>query len=442
VLLSYLSSGSSIIISASVLHREPYLMTTVNDFRLNLRGKEYVPIIIGGMGVDISAVGLALEACRLGGIGHISDAMIPFVSDKYFKTHYTKEKTTEHKSSRNTSDKSLVKFNLERLYEAQHAIVTAAMARKKGPGAIWANVMEKLTMGSAGDTLRVRLNATMDAGIDGITLSAGLHNQSLRLMADNKRFRDMDIGIIVSSLRALKIFLRSGKRVDRIPDYVIVEGPLAGGHLGFGDDWADYSLKDVFDEVLAFVREENLPIAVIPAGGVFTGTDATEYLQAGAAAVQLATRFTVTKECGLPDNVKQKYFEAEEEDVVVNGLSATGYLMRMLKCSPCIGANVKPQCEPFGYILSSKGTCLYIDAYDATGLNEKGKKLPVTDKMCTCYHFSKHNVYTCGHYAYRLKDTSNRLEDGSYQLLTAEHVFNDYLHSTDHKIALPELASA
>ena len=70
-------------------------MTTVNDFRLKLRGKEYLPVIVGGMGVDISAVELALEACRLGGIGHISDAMIPFVSDKYFKTHYTKAKTAE-----------------------------------------------------------------------------------------------------------------------------------------------------------------------------------------------------------------------------------------------------------------------------------------------------------------------------------------------------------
>jgi len=413
-------------------------MTTVNDFRLTLHGKEYVPIIIGGMGVDISAAELALEACRLGGIGHISDAMIPFVSDKYFKTHYTKTKTNEYKESRNTPDKSLVKFNLDRLYEAQKSVVTAAMDRKQGPGAIWANIMEKLTMGAAGDTLRTRLNAAMDAGIDGITLSAGLHNQSLRLMADNPRFRDIDIGIIVSSVRALKIFLRSGKRVDRLPDYVIVEGPLAGGHLGFGEDWADYNLRDVFDEVMEFVKAEDLPIAVIPAGGVFTGTDATEYLQAGASAVQLATRFTVTKECGLPDTVKQKYFEANEEDVLVNSLSATGYLMRMLKNSPCIGSNVKPQCEPFGYILSSDGTCRYVDAYEATGLNEKGKKLPVTDKMCTCYHFSKHNVYTCGHYVYRLKDTTIRDDDGNYQLLTAEHVFNDYLHSTDHKIALPE----
>jgi len=413
-------------------------MATVNDFRLTLRGKEYVPIIIGGMGVDISAVELALEACRLGGIGHISDAMIPFVSDKYFKTKYTKAKTVEHKASRDTFDKSLVKFNLGRLYEAQKAVVTATMERKKGPGAIWINIMEKLTMGAAADTLGVRLNAAMDAGIDGITLSAGLHNQSLRLMAENPRFRDVDIGIIVSSVRALKIFLRGGKRVDRLPDYVIVEGPLAGGHLGFGEDWADYNLKDVFQEVLDFIREEELPISVIPAGGVFTGTDATEYLESGAAAVQVATRFTVTKECGLPDPVKQKYFAADEEDILVNSLSATGYLMRMLNNSPCIGSNVKPQCEPFGYILSTKGTCLYIDAYEETDVDEKGKKLPVTTKMCTCYHFSKHNVYTCGHYCYRLKDTTIQKEDGSYQLLTAEHVFNDYLHSTDHKVGLPD----
>ena len=77
-------------------------------------------------------------------------------------------------------------------------------------------------------------------------------------------------------------------------------------------------------------------------------------------------------------------------------------------------------------------------------MDEAGKKLPVTDKICICYHFSKHNVWTCGHYVYRLKDTSHQLPDGSYQLLTAEHVFNDYLYSTDHKISLPkqELAAS
>ena len=417
-------------------------MATLNDFRLRLGDNEYLPLMIGGMGVDISTADLALEACRLGGIGHLSDAMTPFVSDRKFKTHFTKTKSGRYKFNRDNIDKTLIKFNLEELYKATLRVVSAAVERQTGNGGLFINVMEKLTMGAAADTLGMRLKASLDAGIDGITLSAGLHNGTLKLIKDHPRFHEVKIGIIVSSVRALKIFIRSGMKLGRLPDYAIVEGPLAGGHLGFGEDWADYDLKKIIPEVLDYVRDEKLDIAVIPAGGVFTGTDAVEYMEMGCAAVQVATRFTVTQECGLPAPVKQEYFASSEEDIVVNSLSATGYLMRMLKKSPAIGANVKPQCEPLGYTLSSQGTCLYVDAYHATGNDETGKKLPVLDKICICYHFGQHNVWTCGQNVYRLKDTTNRLPDGSYQILTAEHVFNDYLFSENHEIKLPELPVA
>ena len=395
--------------------------------------------MVGGMGVDISTSSLALEACRLGGIGHVSDAMTPWVSDRHMNTHFTKTKSGRFKFNRNSQDKTQVKFNLDELYKATLGVVSAAVERKQGPGGLFINVMEKLTMGAAADTLGTRLKAALDAGIDGITLSAGLHNGTLKLIKDHPRFREVKIGIIVSSVRALKIFLRSGKRVDRVPDYCIVEGPLAGGHLGFGEDWADYDLKNIVPEVLDYVKDENLDIAVIPAGGIFTGTDAVEYMQMGCGAVQVATRFTISKECGLPEHVKQQYLEAEEKDVEVNSLSATGYLIRMLKNSPAIGSNIKPQCEPLGYTLSSEGTCLYVDAYYRTGEDENGKKLPVMDKICICHHFGQHNVWTCGHNVYRLKDTTNRLSDGTYQLPSAEHIFNDYLFSENHEIALPPL---
>lgn len=414
-------------------------MTVLNDFRLQLGEDEYLPILVGGMGVDISTAGLALEACRLGGIGHISDAMTPFVSDRKFKTHFTKTKSGRFKFNRDNQDKTQIKFNLEELYNATLKVVSSAVESKKGDGGLFINVMEKLTMGAAADTLGTRLKAAMDAGIDGITLSAGLHNGTLKLIKDHPRFRDVKIGIIVSSVRALKIFVRSALKLDRLPDYAIVEGPLAGGHLGFGEDWADYDLKEIVPEVLEYVKSEKLDIKIIPAGGIFTGTDAVEYMQMGCGAVQLATRFTVTQECGLPEDVKQRYFLADEEDIEVNSLSATGYLMRMLKDSPAIGANIKPQCEPLGYTLSSKGTCLYVDAYFATGFDENGKKLPVKDKVCICYHFGQHNVWTCGQNCYRLKDTTNQLPDGSYQILTAEHVFNDYLLSENHEIKKPSL---
>jgi nitronate monooxygenase len=417
-------------------------MSIVDNYRLRWGKSEYIPIMVGGMGVDISASALALEASRLGGIGHISDAMGPFVSDRYLNTKYTKSKSMRHADTRNSLDKTGVHFDLEHLHTAQVDLVGRTMNAKTGDGAIYINVMEKLTMASPSETLKTRLHGALDGGIDGITLSAGLHNHSMKLMSDNPRFRDARIGIIVSSLRAFKIFLRRAVRVDRLPDYVIVEGPLAGGHLGFGEDWREYNLKDIFIEVIDYVKQEELDIVVIPAGGVFTGTDAVEYLEMGAGAVQVATRFTITDECGLPAKAKQVYFNADEEDVEVSMISPTGYPIRLLKESPCNNANIKPQCEPFGYILGKDQKCQYLTAYENTPVDEKGKKLPVKDKMCICYHFSKHNCYTCGHYVYRLKDTSHQLPDGSYQLLTAEHVFNDYLYSKDHQILLPEKVAA
>jgi len=413
-------------------------MKRVDDFRLKFGKKELVPIMTGGMGVDISTAELALVAARLGGIGHISDAMVPTVSDRRFKTGFVKEKQKKYKYNVANRDKSDVHFNLERLAEATKLHVGRTMEAKQGDGLIFINTMEKLTMNSPRDTLRVRLSTAMDGGIDGITLSAGLHLGSLALVADHPRFRDVKFGIIVSSLRALQLFLRKNARFDRLPDYIIVEGPLAGGHLGFGMDWAQYDLKTIVEEIVRYLKQEGLNIPIIPAGGIFTGSDAVEFLEAGAAAVQVATRFTVTKECGLPDKVKQEYFKAREEDVEVNLLSPTGYPMRMLKKSPGIGSGIRPNCEAYGYLLDGSGNCAYIEAYNRElERHPDADTLSVKDKMCLCTHMRNFDCWTCGHYVYRLKDTSRRLPDGSYELLSAEHVFNDYLCSTEHRIVLP-----
>src|SRR5574340_649524 len=277
-------------------------MRRVDDFRLRFGKRELVPVVIGGMGVDISNADLALEAARLGGIGHISDAMVQTVSDRRFDTNFVSQKLKKYK----------------------------------------ANV----------------------AGSDGITLSAGLHLNSFALIEDHPRFRDARLGIIVSSPRALAMFLRKNARLQRLPDFIVVEGPLAGGHLGFGLDWAQYDLATIFAEVLALLKAEHHDITVIPAGGIFTGSDAVGFLEHGAAAVQVATRFTVTSECGLPEKVKQEYFRASEQDIEVNTSSPTGYPMRMLKGSPGIGAGIRPNCEAYGYLLDANGRCAYIDAYN------------------------------------------------------------------------------
>lgn len=413
-------------------------MRRLEEFRMRLGQHDLAPIMIGGMGVDISSTDLALEAARLGGVGHISDAMIKTVTDRRYKTKYVKAKQALYKYNADSADKSAVKFNLEHLAEATRLHVENTMARKQGPGLIFINCMEKLTMNGPKETLQVRMRAALDAGIDGITLAAGLHLGSFALIEDHPRFREAKLGIIVSSVRALQLFLKKNARLNRLPDYVVVEGPLAGGHLGFGMDWAEHDLATIVTEILAYLKGEQLDVPVIAAGGIFTGSDAVRFMELGASGVQVATRFTVTRECGLPDDIKQEYFKASEADIEVNQISPTGYPMRMIKSSPGIGDGIRPNCEAYGYLLDAAGKCAYITAYNREmAAHPDEKRVSVMDKTCLCTHMRNFEIWTCGHLAWRLKDTTIRREDGSYQLLTAEHVFNDYMRSTDDQISLP-----
>jgi nitronate monooxygenase len=389
-------------------------MKCVDDFRLRLGSRELVPIIIGGMGVDISTAELALVASRLGGIGHISDAMLPTVTDRRYKTKFVSDKQKQYKLNIKQVDKSIVQFDLAQVAEATRLHVSNTMEAKRGEGMIFVNCMEK------------------------ITLSAGLHLGSFEMMKDNPRFRDARLGIIVSSLRALILFMRKTARLERLPDFIVVEGPLAGGHLGFGMDWAQYDLHTIVAEIIAHLKAEHLDIPVIAAGGIFTGTDAVDFMEHGCAAVQVATRFTVSKECGIPEKVQQEYFKATEDQMEVNTTSPTGYPMRMISTSPSIGAGIRPNCEAYGYLLDGNGGCAYIDAYNrVVAENPEAKKISVMDKTCLCTHMRNYDCWTCGHYTYRLKDTTHRNEDGTYQILSAEHIFHDYQFSKDNKLALP-----
>jgi nitronate monooxygenase len=391
------------------------------------------------MGVDISTAELALEAARLGGVGHISDAMVPTVSDRRFNTKYVKNKLKQYKFNVANTEKAVVQFDLGLLVEATALHVGRTMEAKRGDGLVFINCMEKLTMNAPRETLRARLKAALDGGIDGITLAAGLHLGSFGLMEDHPRFRDAKLGIIVSSLRALQLFLKKSARTGRLPDYVVIEGPLAGGHLGFGMDWAKFDLAVIVVEIREWMKTEQLDIPLIPAGGIFTGSDAVAFLETGAAAVQVATRFTVADECGLPKDVQQEYYKASEVDIEVNTISPTGYPMRMLKNSPGIGDGIRPNCEAYGYLLDSSGSCQYIEAYNReVALHPEAKKVKVMDKTCLCTHMRNFEIWTCGHYTYRLKDTTRRNDDGSYRLLSAEHIFRDYQFSSDGKIALPD----
>jgi hypothetical protein len=137
--------------------------------------------------------------------------------------------------------------------------------------------------------------------------------------------------------------------------------------------------------------------------------------------------------------VKQDYAKANADDIEVNGISPTGYPMRMLKSTPAIGSGIRPGCESYGYLLDGNGNCAYITAYNReVEAHPNEKNIVVMDKTCLCTHMRNFNCWTCGHYTYRLKDTTRQLPDGNYQLLSAEHVFHDYQFSIDHKIALPD----
>jgi len=387
------------------------------------------------MGVDVSTPALVLAAARLGGIAHLSDAMTPAVVDRHAGTHFIRDKR-EHCRTTKDAEKA---FDLTALREAIMRNIRDVMNRKRGSGGIFLNVMEKLTMGNPRGTLQVRLAAAMDAGIDGLTLGAGLHLGSLDLIKDHPRFRDIKLGIIVSSARALKLFLHRAAKAMRLPDYIVVEGPLAGGHLGFPCNWQDFDLGTIVTEVRRLLEKDDLRIPVIPAGGIFTGSDAVAFLEQGAAAVQVATRFAVTRESGLPEVVKQAFFAARPEDVEVNMVSPTGYPMRMLKSSPAIGSTIAPQCDSYGYGLDTQGVCSYKTAYENNELDNGDVH---GAKVCLCAMMIGFKVWTCGHTVSRLKETTHRLPDGTYQTPTVEQVFHDYRQSTDQRIMLPPMVPA
>ena len=410
---------------------------SLDEFRLMLAGRELVPIMQGGMGVNISTAEMALSVAREGGVGHVSDAMLPDLVDRLFGTGFTKMKAGLCRAADAALGKAAFHFPLDDVRAAAKQYIESVMQKKMGDakeGLIFVNVMEKLTMNDSLASLRARLLGALDGGVDGISLSAGLHTSSFSLMSEHPRFRDAMLGIVVSSRRALNLFLRRSSKTGRMPDYIVVEGPLAGGHLGFGmTDWVNFKLADIVRDVKAYLAENGLSIPVIAGGGVFTGTDGVRLIEeAGAAGVQVATRFTVTQESGLPDAVKQRYLDAEEGEIEVNGVSPTGYPMRMLKSSPAINASLKPQCEAYGYMLD-RGGCAYLKAWeaaDATGDVKEG----IPGKTCLCAQMRNCKVWTVGATGHRLKETTVRSEDGQWVLPTTAEVFNDYRYGINDEV--------
>jgi len=130
---------------------------------------------------------------------------------------------------------------------------------------------------------------------------------------------------IVSSARAARIICEKWKsNHDYLPDAVIVEGPKAGGHLGFKEEQIgdiDYSLEklvpEIVDELKHFEEKYNKQIPLFAAGGIYTGEDINNIMKLGAAGVQMGTRFVTTTECDASSGFKQAYIDADEKDIEI-----------------------------------------------------------------------------------------------------------------------------
>ncbi len=156
-----------------------------------------------------------------------------------------------------------------------------------------------------------------DEGVAAIISGAGLPLRLPTLISD----RHVKLIPIVSSARAANLIIKTWqKRHSRLPDALVVEGPLAGGHLGFSfeqvEDLEAFRLERLVTEVIEVARQYG-GIPVVAAGGVFDGNDVARFLRLGAAGVQMATRFVCTHECDASDAYKQAFVKCRKEDIVV-----------------------------------------------------------------------------------------------------------------------------
>ncbi len=189
-------------------------------------------------------------------------------------------------------------------------------AREKTRGVIGVNVMVAMT--NFVDMIKTSISEKVDIIIAG----AGL---PLDLPSFLKKDSITKLVPIVSSARATRIICEKWKsNYDYLPDAVIVEGPKAGGHLGFKEEQIgdkDYELEklvpEIVDELKLFEEKYNKPIPLIAAGGIYTGEDIKKIMDLGASGVQMGTRFVTTHECDASPGFKQAYINADEKDIEI-----------------------------------------------------------------------------------------------------------------------------
>jgi len=253
-----------------------------------------VPIIQGGMAVGISLSGLASAVANAGGAGVIATAGIGMMEPDF---------NTDFKQANQRALRKEIR-----------------KARAATNGVIGINIMVALS--DFQDMVRISIEEKADL----VLLGAGLPLRGLdSLIPKNKGERKPKVIPIVSSSRAAKlIFQYWQKNYHHIPDAVVLEGPLAGGHLGFKReqiDHPDYTLEKILPEIISvlkpFEKEFNKKIPVIVAGGIYTGADIFYYFQMGAQGVQMATRFVATEECDASHHFKQSYLDCKKNDLVI-----------------------------------------------------------------------------------------------------------------------------
>lgn len=249
-----------------------------------------VPIIQGGMGIGVSLSGLASAVANMGGIGVISSVAIGLIDNKG-NTNYRQN-------------------NIESLRQE------IRKARDLTKGVLGVNIMSVLSDFSD------MVKTAIDEKIDIIFAGAGLPLDLPGYLGKGVKTKLIPI---VSSGRAASIISTKWKQnYDYLPDAIVVEGPLAGGHLGFKAESLtseSNSLEKILSDVLQVTRDlrkkYKVSIPVIAAGGIYTGNDILNIMRKGASGVQMGTRFVATKECDASADFKQAFIEAEEKNIQI-----------------------------------------------------------------------------------------------------------------------------
>ncbi len=288
---------------------------TIKGHRIQL------PIIQGGMGVGVSLAPLASAVAREGGLGLVSSACL---------------------------DRLVSKRTGKKLDSYQAAYEEVTLAKEKG-GFAGINIMCAL-----GRDYEASVRGALDAGAHAIISGAGLP-MSLPGIQPPK---ETALVPIVSSARALELICKKWEKFSYRPDAVVLEGPLAGGHLGFKIDQVDLDsnkLENLLPPVKdAAMKYGNIPVIV--AGGIYTHEDIVRFLKMGADGVQMGTRFLATEESSATAEYKDAVVRCTEEDIVVghDPGSPCGLPFRVIKQSPMyVSAQKhlrKPKCDK-GYVL-------------------------------------------------------------------------------------------